>query len=308
MNVQAVSKTPTACYLCGSTAPLHVSHIIPGFVFDWLRETSGTGHLRFGMVPNRRAQDATKCEMLCDVCEQAFAKWEKEFAEKVFVPMQSGDMKGVVYGPWLMKFAASVSWRALVYQKHHGGLDHIEARHPGAVDRALETWREFPLGLRSHPGVHEQHMLPFDVVIDSTHPDTPSNLNQWILRTMEIDAACNADSAFVFTKMCRFLLFGFIVMPNSRQWKATKLHVNNGTIGGKQHYRVPGPFGNYFMSRADKFRDLQRNLSPRQQEIVEKSYASNPERVAASESFQAFDADVRLFGDAAFRENEGDPS
>ena len=96
------------------------------------------------------------------------------------------------------------------------------------------------------------------------------------------------------------MLFGLIAKPAPQQWKGTKLHINRGIIGGKQHYLLPSHFGPYFKSRAGKIRDLQRKLSPRQLEIIEASYASKPERAAASETFQAFDADVRLFGDSAF--------
>lgn len=300
MGSRSKNMNPTVCYLCGRTATLRVSHIIPSFVFDWLRKTSGTGYIRFGELPNRRVQDASKCKLLCDTCEQVFAKWERKFAETVFVPIQSGIETGITYGPWLMKFAASVSWRALIYQRLHGGLKHIETRHPGAIDQAIEAWREFLLGSRPHPGPYEQHMLPMDTVIGSTHPDTPTNFNQWIFCTMEIDAACNKDFAFVFSKMCRFLLFGFIVMPETRHWKSTKLHVNHGIIGGKQKYHLPGPLGPYLQSRADKSRALLQKLSPKQKQAVEGSYAKNPEGYAASESFKAFDADVRLFGDKAF--------
>jgi hypothetical protein len=33
---------------------LQESHILPGFVFRWMKETSATGYLRFGQQPNLR--------------------------------------------------------------------------------------------------------------------------------------------------------------------------------------------------------------------------------------------------------------
>lgn len=39
--------------LCGETKPLRNSHIIPKFVFDWIKET-GTGALRSGQNMNIR--------------------------------------------------------------------------------------------------------------------------------------------------------------------------------------------------------------------------------------------------------------
>ena len=41
------------CALCASTSELQASHIIPGFVFDWLRDTSATGHFRSSQIPDR---------------------------------------------------------------------------------------------------------------------------------------------------------------------------------------------------------------------------------------------------------------
>ena len=57
------------CPLCRSRGPLRESHIIPGFVFDWLLESSATGHMRDGRAPNLRIQDGFKQRLLCDSCE-----------------------------------------------------------------------------------------------------------------------------------------------------------------------------------------------------------------------------------------------
>ena len=45
--------------------------------------------------------------MLCKSCEQQFSTWEKAFAEKCFVPLNSGNARDVRYGPWMLKFASS---------------------------------------------------------------------------------------------------------------------------------------------------------------------------------------------------------
>ncbi len=48
------------CRLCGKNADLQESHIIPSFVYRWLKDSSGTGYLRFGPEPNKRVQDGYK--------------------------------------------------------------------------------------------------------------------------------------------------------------------------------------------------------------------------------------------------------
>ena len=78
---------PTSpCRLCGATKELQESHILPGFVFRWKKETSATGYLRFGQQPNLRVQDGVKLHLLCRDCEQRFNNWETEFANRIFHP------------------------------------------------------------------------------------------------------------------------------------------------------------------------------------------------------------------------------
>ncbi|MDQ6987940.1 MAG: hypothetical protein Q9M25_09070, partial [Mariprofundaceae bacterium] len=63
------------CRLCGQEQDLQKSHVIPSFVYKWLKETSGTGFFRFGMEPNKRVQDGHKFYWLCKECEGRFNEW-----------------------------------------------------------------------------------------------------------------------------------------------------------------------------------------------------------------------------------------
>jgi len=74
------------CRLCRATKELQESHILPGFVFRWKKETSATGYLRFGQQPNLRVQDGVKLHLLCRECERRFNNWETEFANRIFTP------------------------------------------------------------------------------------------------------------------------------------------------------------------------------------------------------------------------------
>jgi hypothetical protein len=52
--------------LCGETNELRESHILPGFVYPWMKETSATGYLRFRQQPNVRVQDGLAgCRAAC---------------------------------------------------------------------------------------------------------------------------------------------------------------------------------------------------------------------------------------------------
>ena len=170
------------CVLCANSSDLRASHIIPGFVVDWLRNTSATGHFRLSENPNLRIQDGLKPRMLCSNCEQMFAPWEKTFAEKCFVPINRGSVPSIRYGPWMLKFSTSVSWRVLRLFKAAGLLSEAPGDVQVQVDLALRAWKLFLFGERPHPGRHEQHMILADVIESSSDPDLPTNMNRYLTR------------------------------------------------------------------------------------------------------------------------------
>jgi hypothetical protein len=79
-----MAQPTSPCRLCGATKELQESHILPGFVFRWMKATSATGYLRFGQQPNLRVQDGLKLLLLCGDCEGRFNHWETQFANKIF--------------------------------------------------------------------------------------------------------------------------------------------------------------------------------------------------------------------------------
>jgi hypothetical protein len=70
---------------------LQESHILAGFVYRWMKETSATGYLRFGQQPNLRVQDGVKLHLLC--AEDRFNQWETQFANRIFHPMTQGNTR-----------------------------------------------------------------------------------------------------------------------------------------------------------------------------------------------------------------------
>ena len=157
------------CGLCGKEKELQESHIIPSFVFKWLKDSSVTGHFRHGETINKRVQDGAKLYLLCWDCEQLFGKWEDIFAKEVFMPLhQNKPIKQ--YGTWLLKFSTSVSWRVLTFFKNHLDLNHFPDNLLKSVDNALKIWQEFLLDKRPHPECCEQHLLPFRGFIGERNP------------------------------------------------------------------------------------------------------------------------------------------
>lgn len=102
-------KQKSTCHLCGHSAILHRSHIVPAFIFRWLCESSATGHLRERGNIDLRIQDGMKERWLCTDCEQRLSKHEGKFAENLFYPIVEDRLQTLTYGPWLLDFCVSLS-------------------------------------------------------------------------------------------------------------------------------------------------------------------------------------------------------
>jgi len=287
------------CELCDQEKELQQSHIVPSFVYKWMKKSSVTGYFRHGETPNKRVQDGDKVYLLCKDCEQRFGTWEDIFAKKVFTPLHEGG-SFERYGKWLLKFSTSVSWRVLIFFRNYLDLNHFPNNLLPSVDKALNTWKDFLLDKQPHPVSFEQHMLPFTGFIkDCNDPELPSNFNRYVARSIDIDAACSKTEAFIYVKMCRILLIGFIAMDYPNLWRDTKIHVNRGILE-KKRYKVPITIRNFMYYKAKRVQKVQRSMTDRQWDRIGQDYEKNPEKFRDSEMFHAITRDSIMFGDAAF--------
>jgi hypothetical protein len=291
------------CHLCDQNKELRESHVIPSFVYKWIKESSGGGYLRFGMKPNKCVQDGHKYFWLCDDCEGIFSKWEDQFAKNIFHPTVSGKVGKVSYGHWLLKFCVSVSWRVLNLYLIEHDLDHFSNQMQEKAKQTHQVWKEFLLGDRPHPARNEQHFLPLDSIESHAVDKMPTNINRYILR--DIDAVTGEKSAFVYSKLERFVIIGFIEISHPRQWEGTKVHVKHGVVG-PSNYTLPMQFGDYFMDKARRAADVQAKISEKQNTKIEQTFRKNIDNIANSETFRAMSEDVRLFGKRAFNKSDKD--
>lgn len=287
------------CRLCLKWGELEESHIIPGFLYKWLKETSGTGFLRFGQNPNRRVQDGYKDYWLCSSCEDLFAKWESLFAEKVFHPLVNGQASTFTYQDWLLRFSVSLSWRVLLYIKETAGIAFFPDHLAQEAENAIARWAAFLLGQERNPGKYEQHMLPLDIIADYTSGEMPPNINRYFLRSIDLDTVCSPSEAFVYVKLPHVMSVGFIHIKHPREWQGTKVHVQSGTLGS-QKYVLPKKFGDYVLNQARRAKELLDSISGVQKTKIEQSLWKGIDKVPQSGSFKAMHADVELFGKDAF--------
>lgn len=284
------------CKLCQQQSELQLSHIVPAFVFKWLKKD---GHIRHAENIDRRVQGGDKGYLLCATCEQRLNLWETQFSNKIFHPINADETLSIRYDKWLLKFCVSISWRTLLHINNKARLDHFSAYQATHAEKALDIWRNFLLDKLPHPGKYEQHLVPFSIIENKGDFNFPPNINRYLIRNVELDAAAGSESAFVYSKLGRFGIFGFIDVQRSKEWKGTKIHVNSGTVGPRT-YVLPRSLGNYLSDRATKAWDLMKTMSENQQRKVDSTIKENPERFLSSEVFQAMQQDIKMFGENAF--------
>ncbi len=296
------------CYLCNKDAELSVSHIIPKFVINWLKESAPSA-IRGMDEPNKRVQDGEKQYLLCLDCEGLFASWEKLFCENLFLPLHSDQPQftPIRYGSWALKFAVSVSWRVLMYYQQTNDLDHLSDKQKETAKIALNDWRGFLLGELPHPGRFEQHLLPVDAIKNYSGSSISPFLNRYLLRSVGMSVICTNTVAIVYTKMGHLILFGFIQEDTANRWKGTKLHVNKGNIISRT-YRLPDYVPNYWNEQADRAAEAFASVSPKQSNIIKEAFVKNANELADSEIFRAMQYDVHHSGQNAFKITEADKS
>ena len=203
----------------------------------------------------------------------------------------------------MLKFAVSVSWRVLTYFIDNEDITHFPDALQMKANNALSKWRDFLFDRSPQPAQFEQHMIPYGRLKSFNYPNMPSNINRYILRTVDIDAVrVGEKNGFVYSKMGRIVLIGFIdMLPH--QWKGTKLHVESGVLGSK-HYSLPAEFGEYFVNRARSVSKINDSISPNQKRKIEETYKKDIGRAIKSETFKAMDHDVKMFGKKAFKKED----
>jgi hypothetical protein len=291
------------CPLCGSAGPLRDSHIIPRFVFDWMLESSATGHIRFGTAPNLRVQDGMKQRLLCGACEERLSVWEKETAESLFLPYHRGTLTRVQYGSWLAKFCASIAWRVLFVHSRVAALTNLSASQTTRAENALELWKDVMFDRAPNPGTFELHLLPLEILAGTAGLSLPPNMNRYLARAVEMDVVSTSQSAFVYTKLCMLIVLGFIQLPQVRQWQGSRVAMNRGVIEPRQLV-APIGFAEYLAERAQRMGELQAQLSDRQRKKINATMRSDLDRTARSDTFNAMSQDVAMFGKLAFQPRE----
>lgn len=107
------------CSLCNKTSILMESHLIPRFVYEWIKNTSKTPYIRSSENINQRLQDGPKFYLLCEECEQFLSKLEDEFAKNFFKKIANyrNQSTTLMVTENMKTLILSVFWRCLIKYK-----------------------------------------------------------------------------------------------------------------------------------------------------------------------------------------------
>jgi hypothetical protein len=284
------------CAFCRRETLLRESHVLPAFVYRWLRGRSGTGHIRHTDNPNRRVQDGLKLHWLCDDCEGLFSRDETAFATRAFHPWHDGNYH-IAYQDWLLRFCVSISWRVLRFARGRNDKAEYTTVQQDLMDQADAKWQAFLKGEVKHPGDFEQHLLIFDLIKSTTVVDLPSNINRFMSGAVTLDIIGSANSVMTFAKLGNFLIFGMIQKGSSR-WEGTKVHVKRGVLKPGD-FVVPAGLLPLLKEKASLAETAMEKVSSAQFEKIDQTVIANLDRFSSSDQFKAMLADADMFGDAA---------
>ena len=253
------------CALCKKHPAIEQSHIVPAFVFRWLKESSPTGFLRFAKNPNKREQDGVKYELLCELCEDTFSEWETLFSNNVFrkVHHQENSSLAFNYDNWLIKFCVSVSWRTLMHLVNKNKPDEMPFGHGQKAIATLEHWRKYLLGEFNDLTTYRQHMLITDVTNSAQGIENNVELKVYIKRAVHYDAMSTPDECYIITKMCDVLICGTILDSNPEQWVGTTVQEDNGRYQ-PGYFQVSECVFKFFEMAVEEIRAGRKQLSKQQ--------------------------------------------
>lgn len=263
------------CYLCLQGEIREIGHIIPKFAFKWLKESSPTGFFRGTSNPNKREQDGWKQFLLCPRCEDRLSSWENIFAKRVFHRVHRGRLYDLKfdYDDWLLKFAVSLSWRALLYWHLREGIDDLPFGHGRIAKEALETWRRYlnEETVDIHP--YQQHLLIFGDTVSTKGIANTRDLHNLVARGIEFNTIHSSSEAYIFTKICRILVAGTIIDSNPSQWAGTLIE-KSGFFGG-QSVQVSSCVFTFMETEVKELQDGRGRISPRQNTVIDEAVRDN---------------------------------
>lgn len=297
-RVSDLSKQVGYCRLCGQHGPLQLSHIIPAFVYRWLKFTGGP--IRQSTEPNRRVQDGLKEHWLCRECEDRFGKREKVFADSIF-HCQAPKPESITYGPWFNYFATSLAWRTLEFAYGKNPDAQYTREQEDLTSQAREEWRRSLLGSPQMSRMFPLHVMMFQAGIKTNAADLPSNWNRFQLRQITLDIVGSSKSLMTYTKLGPFTFFGMI-QHRKRDWRGTRINLEGGRFPPRKVVLAASILP-LFQEKADLSAQALLGVSERQSVLIDQTMERRLQNAETDPHIQALLADYAMFGAKIFNGN-----
>ncbi len=253
------------CKLCSKDKELVESHIIPKFIFKWMKET-GTEFLRAGRSPNLRNQDGIKEYLLCNECEQLLGKSEKWFAENIFNPYLKNNQVVFIYEDLLSKFSVSLLWRILLTSDIRE--QNNKSRFEKKINEAFIEWKLFLFEGKIPRVYNEIHLL---FIPDEWGASQPHRyISRYFGRDIDGNIIEIDDKCWIYVKFARFMIFGRI-SSNKSPFRNSKINFKNGITSLTQYIDDP-ELKNYLIARAEfVYEYFKSQISDKQLNTIQKS-------------------------------------
>jgi hypothetical protein len=284
------------CNLCLQEKPLCDSHIIPAFVYRWLKKTSPTGYIRKAVNINKRVEDGDKLKLFCPDCEAIFNKFETEFSRNIFYPyvekelsqecVAQGLIKQFDYDEWLLNFVISVQWRVILKQKNK---DKIPERLQKRLDEFKEDARTFLLGKNNYIAENESHIIFLQNIAfgeGDMLSEFPDGINNYILRDIDSTPISSKVTIGIYTKIGPIVLYTAIHPKKLSDSIDSKIR-KRGSIKTAQK------LGNHrlnkyiFINRVKEIMLIKQPLSERQRSKIKGDMEKDPDRLLNSPTMHA---------------------
>jgi hypothetical protein len=255
------------CPLCLQKKHLESSHLIPKFIFKWIKD-SGTGFMRSSENFNRRVQDGFKEPFLCGSCEDIFSKDETYFANKVFYPTVELDLAIIQYNNQLHRFVISVFWRLL----KHSILEEEKHRsfYPAlaALEQSWKTYLLDPGGDISDEGLHVLSGVDVAEAVGDDPVSIPSMMIQYMARMVDAGITDSPTKCMFFLKIPRFLFIYQIYGFEKADFSGTMIFPAGGTLDRNAGAITDTDIGDFFLDRVRMIEEMFKNMSDSQKEKI----------------------------------------
>ena len=261
-----------------------------------MKESAPTPYLRASGNADKRLQDMPTMELLCDGCENRFSAWETKFAKQIFHPKADGETT-FTYRIWLLKFATSLTWRAIQFHRFQKAKD-LPALN-SVVDGMELHLSRFLLGQANNVGPYTQHIYPVAGLAAPVRPGSPM-LNRYLTTGVELDLLRSDDLSemMVYIKLPMFMFFS-LGTSKYRTCLETSRIKKRGLLHPKSH-ELPESIFDYLLQQSDRMGQLFDSMSPQSRAAADRAtmeaIEQDPDRVVNSRLIQALSVDYQFYG------------